>query len=213
MAPNHMRQITFKAILSFIYRLRYYLLSWAFLGFLAGIIYCTLSPRIYEAKFNVALAMVNGHYIPSLDGARRLFANPEDIDAPMLLACNLSDSNTDRKKLASSIFSSKFDPEKTLVSVRVRVDGKQAAIDCATYLSKYMVMKSDALSLAYIERLKAGGEAISQSRLSSVATGVNVSDSFILPRPYHTISAFILLSVMLGLFLVWLKAQLRISLE
>ena len=186
---------------------------WASLGFLAGLIYCATSPKIYEAKFNVALAMVNGHYIPSLDGARRLFANPEDIDAPMLLACNLSDINADRKKLASSVFSSKFDPEKTLVSVRVRVDGKQAAFDCATYLSKYMVTKSDALSLAYIERLKASGEPISQSRLSSVATSVNVSDSFILPRPYHTVSAFTLLSMMLGLFLLWLKSQLRIALE
>lgn len=208
-----MYQITFKAILSFVYRLRFYLFSWAFFGLLIGVIYCFLSPKIYEARFNVALAMVNGHYIPSLDGARRLFANPEDIDAQMLLACNLSNSNADRKKLASSVFSSKFDPEKTLVSVRVRVEGKQAAFDCAMYLSKYMVMKSDALSLAYIDRLKAGGEPISQSRLSSIATNVNVSDDFILPRPYHTISAFILLSIMLGLFLLWLKSQLRSALE
>jgi capsular polysaccharide biosynthesis protein len=179
------------------------------IGFLSGSIIFFASPKKYEGTVNIALAMTNNRYSPNAEDVVKLITNPEDISDEMLAACNYDPSNQNRKALARSIGASRYDRENSIAKVWVVIEGSSRALECTRYLATFILEKSNFLNETYQRQLASSKESIKSGRLSSIATPVNVSDSYIYPRPFLIMLSSILLTLILGLYFSFLLNHLR----
>lgn len=178
-------------------------------GFLCGSIISAVSPKKYEGTVNIALAMTNNRYNPNAEDVVKLITNPEDISNDILAACKYELSNQNRKALASSVGAIRYDRENSIAKIWVVMEGRERTLECTRYLATFILEQSNILNETYQRQLTNSKQEIRSSRVASIATMVNISDSYIYPRPILIILFSSFSVLMLGLYLKYLFDHLR----
>lgn len=210
-----MSEVTFPHLIQALRQNYRTLLLFSVLGLLVGVVYSLLAPKIYEGFVYIALPQANqvadgGQVkdkiaVPSMLNARRILLNPSTITPGMLKACGMEDSNADRKKLVNSVYATDVDGGERNLLVRVRVPGKDLALQCVDGVAQELLSVANTVKNNYVQHYAVQ----SAVRLSSVDAVIyresRTSDSYVLPRPILTMTAGTLLGCLFGLFLIWVR--------
>jgi len=208
----------------YLVRRRWYALFWAATGFTLGLILVALIPPVYEASFDAILPTSNainaqGQIEPSkiitvppaLDIKKQLL-RPEQFSVATLANCGLSDSNTERKALISSISTNVVNYGSSAL-VTVRIVGRTQVEKCARALLNDVLQFTNGKKndyVAYVKNINSPDVFIfnQDGRLSAE---IRISDRPVYPRNLHWIVGCTLLGLLLAFFWDWLRWQYNLS--
>ena len=212
-----MKIITLKVVLSYLKCYQIRLITFTAIGFIVGVIYTLVAPKIYEAYIDIALPQVslisNGKFVPnsllvtpSVDELRKSYLNPLNISTSLLEACSFPvASNENRKTLVDQINSQSADPQNSRIAVRVRLAGKDAIILCAKKLEDEIIYKSNLQKNSYLSN---GPNDPGVLNIAATSRGaIVISDSYITPRPLHVVLGATIFGFLLSVFLTWFLGQ------
>lgn len=160
---------------------------------LAGI-YLTLTPKTYEAYFQVRTAkiLVNEKW-EALKWARytrRNLMSPQAHNADLVQACMGADGNAIRRSLVGSMYIDIIDDSGGVLAVAIRLTGVGHAKKCAQLLAESIVEVSDA---ALTKRLSDEGFVVGNTVKGKInayekpliTSQVQISDSYVKPKWFH----------------------------
>lgn len=199
------------------------LLSCSLIGILLAMIINVLSPKIYEAYFELQLGkvMVGGNSdgtkesywvsVPQSVDARRILMSPVKISQSVVEACGYADTNENRKKLINQIRINALDSVGSEIFVYVRLSGRDAVIRCAEAVRSIEIANSNAELKKYIESASAAGK---NSKIIKVVPAISsaeirVSSDYIYPRIYLNLIAGMFMAIFVGLFAEWLYTRYK----
>ena len=214
-----MHELTFKQIIQFLAENRRYLAFLSAVGFLVGLSYCLLTPKIYEAFLFISLPQTNQISaegivketiaVPSTLNARRILLNPATITPEMLKTCGLEDTNTDRKKFVNAVYATDVDGGERNLMLLVRIPGKERAEQCVNGIAAELLVLTNAIKNNYILHYDPKNQLVLVNEDAKIYRAARVSDSYILPRPGLTILATTLLGFLAAIFFGWIIRLLK----
>ena len=214
-----MHELTFKQITQFLGQNWRHLAFFSVAGFLIGLSYCLLSPKIYEAFLFISLPQTNQMSaegvikekiaVPSTLNARRILLNPVTITPEMLKACGLKDTNADRKKFVNAVYATDVDGGERNLMLLVRIPGKERAEQCVNGIAAELLVLTNAIKNNYILHYDPKNQLVLVNEDAKIYRAARVSDSYILPRPGLTILATTLLGFLAAIFFGWIIRLLK----
>jgi hypothetical protein len=195
----------------------------AFVGLSASLIYCLVTPKLYEASFTLRLARIDslpgksytnenlGKEIPFILDAQRALGNPAYPSPKLLSSCGLSSTNESIKKLIAETRVMRS-PDNRELFIQLRVPGRDNAANCAQAivemsLKAYEARKSQVLEeiLAQNPAAKIQNFAILDPSLNGV---VSTSDSYVYPSFLRIIIGGTIFSILGLLYLNWVRKKI-----
>ena len=213
-----MMNIRYQLIITFLSKNKNTFLASLVICLLGGASYFVLTPKVYEAYFQVRTAkiLVNKDWAALKWGryTRRDLNGPRTYPTELVQLCTGSDSNASRKNLVNSIYIDVIDDSGGVVGVVVRLAGPKEARICAEALAKFVVEVSD---VALSKRLadegfstpKTSGGGVLNFERPMITSQVQMSDSHIKPRLFQTIIWSLLAGFGLAISLGILKERYR----
>jgi hypothetical protein len=184
---------------------------------LAGV-YLTLTPKTYEAYFQVRTAkiLVNEKW-EALKWARytrRDLMSPQNYSAPLVQACMGRDGNAVRRSLVNSIQVDVIDDSGGVMGILVRLVGVEQSKKCANLLAQSIVQISDN---ALLKRLADEGfiapnmikGKINNYEKPVITSEVRMGDSYVRPQGFQVLLASMLMGLVAAFFVVVLRKRYR----
>ena len=184
---------------------------------LAGV-YLTLTPKTYEAYFQVRTAkiLVNEKW-EALKWARytrRNLMSPQAHNVNLVQACMGGDSNAIRRYLVGSMQIDIIDDSGGVLAIAVRLTGVEQAKKCAQMLAESIVEVSDA---ALTKRLSDEGfqaanttkGKINNYEKPLITSQVQMSDSYVKPKWFHVCLSASLLGLVGAIAFAILRRRYR----
>jgi hypothetical protein len=171
---------------------------------LAGV-YLTLTPKTYEAYFQVRTAkiLVNEKW-EALKWARytrRNLMSPQAYSNKLTQACMGGEGNAVRRSLVGSMRIDIIDDSGGTLAIAIRLTGVERAKKCAEMLAETIVKDSDA---ALTKRLSDEGFVVGNTAKGKInnfekpfiSSQVQMSDSYVKPKWFHVFLSASLLGLM-----------------
>lgn len=184
---------------------------------LAGV-YLTLTPKTYEAYFQVRTAkiLVNEKW-EALKWARytrRNLMSPQVHNASLVQACMGGDANAIRRSLVGSIQIDIIDDSGGMLAIAVRLTGVEKAKKCAQLLAESIVEVSDAALTKRLsdESFVAGNNIkgkINAYERPLITSSVQMSDSYVRPKSPDVYLSATLLGLMGAIAISILRRRYR----
>ena len=184
---------------------------------LAGV-YLTLTPKTYEAYFQVRTAkiLVNEKW-EALKWARytrRNLMSPQAHNASLVQACMGSDGNAIRRSLVGSMQIDIIDDSGGVLAIAVRLTGVGQAKKCAEMLAESIIEVSDAALTKRLsdEGFQTGNTAkgkINNYERPLITSQVQMSDSYVKPKWFHVCLSASLLGFVGAIAFVILRRRYR----
>jgi hypothetical protein len=184
---------------------------------LAGV-YLTLTPKTYEAYFQVRTAkiLVNDKW-EALKWARytrRNLMSPQAHSNQLVQDCMGSEDNAVRRSLVGSMRIDIIDDSGGTLAIAIRLTGAEKAKKCAELLAETIVKDSDA---ALVKRLNDEGFVegntvkgkINKFEKPFISSQVQMSDSYIKPKWFHVFLSASLLGFVGALAFAILRRRYR----
>jgi capsular polysaccharide biosynthesis protein len=184
---------------------------------LAGI-YLMVTPKTYEAYFQVRTAkiLVNEKW-EALKWARytrRNLMSPQAHSDQLVQACMGSEGNAVRRSLVNSMRIDVIDDSGGALAISIRLIGVERAKKCAEMLAETIVKDSDA---ALVKRLNDEGFVegntvkgkINKFEKPFISSQVQMSDSFVRPKWFHVYLSASLLGFVGALAFAILRRRYR----
>lgn len=197
-------RISYQIICDFWSQNKKLLVIWQIVFLLLATIYLVMTPKTYEAYFQVKTAKIsidgNWSVLKLARNTRRDLMSPQGFPADIVKACMEEDSHAARRSLVNSMQIDVIDDFGGVMGIAVRLVGIEHSKDCANLLAKYIVDTSDAV---LTKRLNDDGfvvGVVQKGKIQAfekpmVTSEVQMSDSYVKPRTLHTL----LLASLLGL--------------
>lgn len=184
---------------------------------LAGV-YLTLTPKTYEAYFQVRTAkiLVNEKW-EALKWARytrRNLMSPQAHNANLVQACMGSDGNAIRRSLVGSMQIDIIDDSGGVLAIAVRLTGVGQAKKCAEMLAESIIEISDAALTKRLsdEGFQAGNTTkgkINNYEKPLITSQVQMSDSYVKPKWFHVCLSASLLGLVGAIAFAILRRRYR----
>ncbi|MBU3584115.1 hypothetical protein ICN41_08970 [Polynucleobacter sp. 15G-AUS-farblos] len=212
-----MHEITFSDVLTYLKIKRAQFILFALFGLLVSILYLLNAAPIYEVVTYWNLPQSNKVSsdgvlqknqvitVPSSFDARRVVLNPASITASMLAGCTLDDSNANRKLLVNAVSMVDADADGKTMLIRVRLEGKQNAKQCASTLAAEMVSLSNAIKDRYVAHYQEKNIQGLLNESGFVRPTMLVSDGPIAPRKKLILIAGLLIGLLLSVLVDWIR--------
>ena len=197
-----------------------FLLVFASIGLLIGLLVLLTTPKRYEASFLVKMPTANAinefgilqphliKVVPPAFDAKKLLLKPELFSSATLAACGYSDTNVDRKSLVKSIYSTEADYGSSVL-VAVRVPGKETAQACADRIITDVIAFANAEKNNFVLYTLQVNKNISAASMvntdAKLTAPVRISDGPVSPRPWHLLIGLTLFGLLLACVLDWLR--------
>jgi LPS O-antigen subunit length determinant protein (WzzB/FepE family) len=216
-----MHEITFSDVLNYFKIKKVQLILFSLLGILASGVYLLITAPIYEVvtywnlpqsnKVSAEGVLQKNQVItvPSSFDARRVVLNPATITASMLAGCSLNDNNANRKLLVNAVSMVDADANGKTMLLRVRLEGKETAKQCASSLASEMVAYSNAIKDRYVVHYQEKNIQGLLNENGSVQPTILVSDEPIAPRKKFILLAGILIGLLLSVLVDWVRFLLK----
>ena len=197
-------RISYQIICDFWSQNKKLLIIWQIVFLLFAAVYLVITPKTYEAYFQVKTAKIsidgNWTVLKLARNTRRDLMSPRGFPADIVKACMDEDTNTLRRSLVNSIQIDVIDDFGGVMGIAVRLVGIEHSKNCANLLAKYIVDSSDAV---LTKRLNDDGfvaGVVQKGKIQAfekpmVTSQAQMSDSYVKPRAFNTI----LLASLLGL--------------
>jgi len=197
-------RISYQIICDFWSQNKKLLIIWQIVFLLSAAVYLVMTPKTYEAYFQVKTAKIsidgNWTVLKLARNTRRDLMSPRGLPADIVKACMDEDTNTLRRSLVNSIQIDVIDDFGGVMGIAVRLVGIEHSKNCANLLAKYIVDSSDAV---LTKRLNDDGfvaGVVQKGKIQAfekpmVTSQAQMSDSYVKPRAFNTI----LLASLLGL--------------
>jgi len=211
-------KISYQMICNYWVENRKILIFWQIVFLLLGAIYLAITPKTYEAYFQVRTAkiLVNDRW-EALKWARytrRDLMSPQWFSADLVKDCMGEDGNAIRRSLVNSIQVDIIDDSGGLMGIAVRLTGLDSPKKCANLLAETLV-KASYVSL--VKRLADDGYMaanvtkgkINQFEKPAVTFPVQMSDSYLRPQAAKVLLVGFIMALVLALGSVVLKGRYR----
>jgi capsular polysaccharide biosynthesis protein len=197
-------RISYQIICDFWTQNKKLLIIWQIVFLLSAAVYLVMTPKTYEAYFQVKTAKIsidgNWSVLKLARNTRRDLMSPQSLPVDIVKDCMDEDSHTMRRSLVNSMQIDVIDDFGGVMGIAVRLVGIEHSKDCANLLAKYIVDSSYA---ALKKRLNDDGfvaGVVQKGKIQAfekpaVTSQVQMSDSHVKPRALNTL----LLSSLLGL--------------
>jgi len=211
-------RINYQIICDFWSQNKKILISWQVVFLLLAGIYLAITPKTYEAYFQVKTAKI------SIDGnwsvlklgrnTRRDLMSPSGFPADLVKSCMGDDNHALRRSLVDSIQIDIIDDFGGVMGIAVRLVGIEHARDCANLLANYIVEGSDA---ALNKRLVDDGfvaGVIQKGKVQAfekpaVTSQIQMSDEYVKPRSKNILILASLLGMMGSIAYAILRRRYR----
>lgn len=197
-------RISYQIICDFWSQNKKLLIIWQLVFLLAAAVYLAVTPKTYEAYFQVKTAKI------SIDGnwtvlklgrnSRRDLMSPQGFPGELVKVCMGEDSHGLRRSLVNSIQVDVIDDFGGVMGISVRLVGIEQSKQCANSLAQFIVENSDAsLSRRLGEDGFSKSSTIQKGKIQAyegpgLISQIQMSDSYIKPRITNTL----LLASLLG---------------
>ena len=211
-------KISYQMICNYWVENRKILIFWQIVFLLLGAIYLAITPKTYEAYFQVRTAkiLVNDRW-EALKWARytrRDLMSPQWFSADLVKDCMGEDGNAIRRSLVNSIQVDIIDDSGGLMGIAVRLTGLDSPKKCANLLAETLVKASD---VSLVKRLADDGYMaanvtkgkINQFEKPAVTFPVQMSDSYLRPQAAKVLLVGFIMALVLALGSVVLKGRYR----
>jgi capsular polysaccharide biosynthesis protein len=198
-------RVSYKIICGFWSQNKKLLIVWQLVFLLSAGIYLLLTPKTYEAYFQVKTAKlsIDGNWtaLKLARNTRRDIMSPQAFPSDLVKVCMNKDSHSLRRTLVNSIQVNVIDDFGGVMGISVRLIGVEQSKHCASELAQLIVQNSDA---SLKRRLgedgfpSSGGSQkgkIQAFEGPSIVSQIQMSDDYVKPRTLSTI----LLAALLGL--------------
>lgn len=197
-------RISYQIIRDFWLQNKKLLIIWQLVFLLSAAAYLVMTPKTYEAYFQVKTAKIsidgNWSVLKLARNTRRDLMSPQGFPADVVKACMNEDSHALRRSLVNSMQIDVIDDFGGVMGISVRLVGADHSKDCANLLAKYIVDGSDAVLTkrlnddGFVDGIMPKGK-IQLFEKPMVTSQVQMSDSYVKPRTLNTL----LLASLLGL--------------
>ena len=197
-------RISYQIICDFWSQNKKQLIIWQAIFLLSGALYMIVTPKTYEAYFQVRTAkiLVDDRW-SALKWARytrRDLMSPQNYSAPLVQACMGGDGNAIRRSLVNSIQVDVIDDSGGVMGILVRLVGAEQSKKCANLLAQSIVQISDN---ALLKRLTDDGYIapnmikgkVNNYEKSVITSEVRMSDSYVRPQFFQVFLASILMGL------------------
>jgi hypothetical protein len=205
---------------SYLKRKARYLLLWAIAGLLVGVSVVLITPARYEASFLIKMPTANAlnefgvlqphliKVVPPAFDAKKLLLKPELFSNSSLAACGYSDTNANRKALVKSIYATEANYGSSVL-VAVRIPSREMALRCANQLIADVIAFANAEKNNYVSYSLQVNKNSSASAIvntdAALTAPVRISDTPVSPRPVSLVIGLMLMGLLLGLLIDWLR--------
>jgi capsular polysaccharide biosynthesis protein len=211
-------RISYQIICDFWSQNKKLLIIWQIVFLLLAGIYLMVTPKTYEAYFQVRTAkiLVNEKW-EALKWARytrRNLMSPQAHSDQLVQACMGSEGNAVRRSLVNSMRIDVIDDSGGALAISIRLIGDEKAKKCAEMLAETIVKDSDA---ALVKRLNDEGFVegntvkgkINKFEKPFISSQVQMSDSFVRPKWFHVYLSASLLGFVGALAFAILRRRYR----
>ena len=201
--------ITLDSARSYLKRKARYLLLWAIAGLLVGVGVVLITPARYEASFLIKMPTANAlnefgvlqphliKVVPPAFDAKKLLLKPELFSNSSLVSCGYSDTNATEANYGSSVL------------VAVRIPSREMALRCANQLIADVIAFANAEKNNYVSYSLQVNKNSSASAIvntdAALTAPVRISDTPVSPRPVSLVTGLMLMGLLLGLLIDWLR--------
>ena len=195
----------------------------AILGLSISLIYCLVTPKLYEASFTLRLGRIDprpGHVItnenlakeiPFILDAQRAFGSPAYPSPKLLNSCGMESTNESIKKLISETQVMRS-PDNRELFIRLRVPGRDNARSCAQAIVEDSLKAYRARKAQILDELLAEnpGENIQNFVIldPSLNGVMSISDSYVYPSFLRIILGSMVFSVLGFIYLDWIRKKI-----
>ena len=197
-------RISYQSICDFWAQNKKLLIIWQIVFLLSATVYLVMTPKTYEAYFQVKTAKVsidgNWSVLKLARNTRRDLMSPQGFPTNIVKACMDEDTHAMRRSLVNSIQIDVIDDFGGVMGIAVRLVGFEHSKECANLLAKYIVDSSDAVLTkrladeGFIAGVAQKGK-IQAFEKPMVTSEVQMSDSYVKPRAMN----ILLMASLLGL--------------
>ena len=179
-----------------------------------------ITPARYEASFLIKMPTANAlnefgvlqphliKVVPPAFDAKKLLLKPELFSNSSLAACGYSDTNANRKALVKSIYATEVEYGSSALVV-VRLPGKVVGLQCANQLIVDVIAFANAEKNNYVSYSLQVNKNSSASAIvntdAALTAPVRISDTPVSPRPVSLVIGLMLMGLLLGLLIDWLR--------
>lgn len=211
-------RISYQIICGFWSKNKRLLIIWQIIFLLLAGIYLSLTPKTYEAYFQVRTAKIllneQWNALKWARYTRRDLMSPQGFSAELVKSCMGGDGNAIRRSLVNSIQIDVIDDSGGVLGIAVRLTGIEQAKECANLLAKSIVEASDK---ALAKRLDDDGFTVANSLKGKInnyekpiiTSQVQLSDSYVRPRVTHFLLATSLMALISAISFVILRRRYR----
>ena len=197
-------RISYQIICDFWSQNKKLLIIWQIVFLLSAAVYLVMTPKTYEAYFQVKTAKIsidgNWSVLKLARNTRRDLMSPQGFPVDIVKACMDEDSHAMRRSLVNSIQIDVIDDFGGVMGIAVRLVGFEHSKACANLLAKYIVDSSDAVLTKRLNDEGFIAGVVQKGKIQifekpMVTSEIQMSDSYIKPRTVNTL----LLASLLGL--------------
>jgi len=211
-------RVSYQIICDFWSQNKKFLIIWQAIFLLFTVLYLVITPKTYEAYFQVRTAkiLVNEKWnaLKWARYTRRDLMSPQGFKVELVQSCMGGDGNAIRRSLVKSIQIDVIDDSGGVLGVAVRLAGIGKAKECAYLLANSIVEISDE---ALAKRLTDEGFVVANSQKGKInnyegpmiTSQVQMSDAYVSPRPFHSLLAASLISLISAVSLVIIRRRYR----
>jgi LPS O-antigen subunit length determinant protein (WzzB/FepE family) len=211
-------RISYQIICDFWSQNKKILISWQVVFLLLAGIYLAITPKTYEAYFQVKTAkiLVDGNWSVLKLGrnTRRDLMSPPGFPGGLVKSCMGDDNHGLRRSFVNSIQIDIIDDFGGVMGIAVRLVGIEQARDCANLLAQYIVDGSDA---ALNKRLADDGFVAGEIQKGkvqafekpAVTSQIQMSDEYVKPRSTNILILAFLLGTMCAIAYAILRRRYR----
>jgi hypothetical protein len=213
-------RISYQIIRDFWSQNKKILIVWQIIFLLFAGLYLVITPKKYEAYFHVRTAkiLVNDKWnaLKWARYTRRDLMSPQSFKSELVQSCMGGDSNAIRRSLVNSMQIDVIDDSGGVLGIAVRLTGIERARECANLMAKSIVETSDE---ALAKRLVEDGFAAANSQKGKInnyekpmiTTRVQMSDTYVSPKPFHLLLAASLMALISTASFVILRKRYRVE--
>jgi len=194
-----------------------------FLGLSISLIYCLVTPKLYEASFTLRLARIDllpgnsyvnenlGKEIPFILDAQRALGNPAYPNHKILSSCGLASSNESIKKLIAETRVMRS-PDNRELFIRLRVPGRDNTVNCAQAIVDMSLKSYEARKSQVLDEILVGNPGAKIKNFAILDPSLNgvisISDSYVYPSFLRIILGCTIFSVLGLLYLNWARKKI-----
>lgn len=194
------------------------LIIWQIIFLLSASIYLIVTPKTYEAYFQVRTAKIlvddRWNALKWARYTRRDLMSPQNYSVPLVQACMGGDGNAIRRSLVNAIQVDVIDDSGGVMGILVRLTGVDQSKKCANLLAQSIVQTSDNALLkrltddGYIVPNKIKGK-VNNYEKSLITSEVRMSDNYVRPQGIQVFLASLLMALLAAIFAVALRKRYR----